>query len=1215
MKNLKSRLVSLLVPLVLILPSLARAQEPVGIVTALKGTARLTRKGTQSSLSFKDSLVLRDIIDTQESSLVRVLFGGKSTVTVRELSRLEVTEELLPGGGVRSVHNLSSGSILVNVARRLMKKGDEVVIRTPNAVGAVRGTIIFAQYNAATAQSTFVLLTGKAVVTPLGQPPITLTPDSAITVSGDASVGVQAGPVVSVSKADSKEILEESETGVTVTEEANQEQTAKAQTEEAAQLASAVVEMTTGETTATSSETEQTNEGTNEESEAESSEQNSEPAESNSAEPATEGTETATNESAGGEIQTASNDPITGGNENGTPTNTPENTVNEPPPVTAGGTGETVTETTQNSVLTLNGETQNLSGQTLYTFDGDTTSAASPFIEVINSNVQQTGSSSLILVSSGANATVSGTLLDSDPSTITTVGDIFRIEPSANLSLSNSLFTDIGGTITAGDNILAIDSGAVTGTSNNPFINFNNSTVSTGNEFLSMNGGSLNLSGPLLTATNGSLSFTSLLGLTGGASLISGGSLMDLTNLNLNLGTNSLVQIANASTLNNTSGPLFRITGGSLTADALVNSDDSGNTFDLTGSILDLTDTTVTLNTLGHDNVNSSDPDNFTLSLQSNEPIVRVNNSTLHVTGISYPGELLSIDGDDLLGATFDGTALIATNNSSVINDGGGLLDLLGDFSTTSTQPLVQINNSSVTTKIDPLFNVFVGSLGSTNINMAGPLASVGSTLTSEKNLFQITGGAVLTSTTTDPFLDFNNATVNVGPGTAQLFEAANGHLFLADSLLHATNSNLTSSDSFLRAFSGSQITSSGSNNPFILLDNSAVSVGNELIGLNGSFLNSSGPLLKVTGGSLSTTSLLNLAGGAILVSGGSLMDLTNLNLNLGSNPLIQIAGGSTLQNTSGPVAQITGGSLTANALVSSDNFGNTLNLTGSLLDLTNTSVTLGNLGHDDTNNTDFVTMSLQGNEPILKLENSTLHVTGTIPQEELISIDSNNLASSTFDGLALIASNNSAITNDGGGLLSLSGNFSTTSTEPLVQIDSSNVTTKIDPLFNVFVETLGSTNINMVGPLASVGSTLSSEKDLFKISGGGAFLTSNTMSPFIYFDNATVNVGPGTAQLFEAANGQLSLMGPLLDAMDSTLNLSDSFLKVYGGSQITSMNPDPLVSLSNTSVMPLGGTLNHLLYLDGFGTTISVADSMFTTQNSDLTFNNPRSPPSTKTP
>ncbi len=157
MKTTIIRYFSLLLALFLVYPSIASAQKPVGIVTALKGSAQLTRTGTQSALSFKDNLILRDIIDTQESSLVRVLFGGKSTVTVRELTRLEVREELLPGGAVRSVHNLSSGSILVNVARRLMGKGDEVVIRTPNAVGAVRGTIINAQYNAALAKSTFAV--------------------------------------------------------------------------------------------------------------------------------------------------------------------------------------------------------------------------------------------------------------------------------------------------------------------------------------------------------------------------------------------------------------------------------------------------------------------------------------------------------------------------------------------------------------------------------------------------------------------------------------------------------------------------------------------------------------------------------------------------------------------------------------------------------------------------------------------------------------------------------------------------------------------------------------------------------------------------------------------------------------------------------------------------------------------------------------------------
>jgi len=269
MKYILFRFASFIVPLLLIVPSLALAQKPVGIVTALKGRAHLIRTGAQTALRFKENVILRDIIDTQESSLVRVLFGGKSTVTVRELSRLEVREELLPGGGVRSVHNLSSGSILVNVARRLMGKGDEVVIRTPNAVGAVRGTIIFAKYNAASAQSTFVLLTGEAIITPQGQPPITLTPDSAVTISGDASVGVQAGPVVSVTQEQSNEILQESETGVTVTEEANQEQTAETQTEEAAQLAEAVVEVATGESTSTSSETEQAKEETKEEGDAE----------------------------------------------------------------------------------------------------------------------------------------------------------------------------------------------------------------------------------------------------------------------------------------------------------------------------------------------------------------------------------------------------------------------------------------------------------------------------------------------------------------------------------------------------------------------------------------------------------------------------------------------------------------------------------------------------------------------------------------------------------------------------------------------------------------------------------------------------------------------------------------------------------------------------------------------------------------------------------
>ncbi|MBI3326105.1 MAG: FecR domain-containing protein, partial [Nitrospinae bacterium] len=160
---------------------LAWAQEPVGVVTALQGTAQLTRPATPTPvvLRFKDGLLLRDIIDTQEKSLARVLFGGKSTVTVKELSRLEVREEVLPTGATRAVHELSSGAILVNVARELMRPGDEVQIRTPNTVAAVRGTTVIAQFIPALSQSILTVLSGTASVTPQGLPPLTLAPNTA----------------------------------------------------------------------------------------------------------------------------------------------------------------------------------------------------------------------------------------------------------------------------------------------------------------------------------------------------------------------------------------------------------------------------------------------------------------------------------------------------------------------------------------------------------------------------------------------------------------------------------------------------------------------------------------------------------------------------------------------------------------------------------------------------------------------------------------------------------------------------------------------------------------------------------------------------------------------------------------------------------------------------------------------------------------------------
>jgi FecR-like protein len=131
--------------LLLVCPALAWAQstgEPgrnVGVVTTLAGNATVVRAALPSPqpLRFKDNVFLRDHITTAERSIVRVLLGGKALVTVRELSALTITEDV-----GRSTIDLSSGKIAMGVLRQRMRPGEVIEIRTPNAIAAIRGTVL-----------------------------------------------------------------------------------------------------------------------------------------------------------------------------------------------------------------------------------------------------------------------------------------------------------------------------------------------------------------------------------------------------------------------------------------------------------------------------------------------------------------------------------------------------------------------------------------------------------------------------------------------------------------------------------------------------------------------------------------------------------------------------------------------------------------------------------------------------------------------------------------------------------------------------------------------------------------------------------------------------------------------------------------------------------------------------------------------------------------
>ena len=73
-------------------------------------------------LQFKDDVYVRDRISTGERSTVRVLLGGKATVTARERSVLTIAE-VFPDENLRSTISVLRG--LVDVTR--LDKGRRIV--------------------------------------------------------------------------------------------------------------------------------------------------------------------------------------------------------------------------------------------------------------------------------------------------------------------------------------------------------------------------------------------------------------------------------------------------------------------------------------------------------------------------------------------------------------------------------------------------------------------------------------------------------------------------------------------------------------------------------------------------------------------------------------------------------------------------------------------------------------------------------------------------------------------------------------------------------------------------------------------------------------------------------------------------------------------------------------------------------------------------------
>jgi hypothetical protein len=154
---------------------------PAGKVSTLIGQATVTRApATPAALKLSDVVFVRDRLATAERSLLKVALGPRAVVTVREPTTPLLTE---PSG--RSPVGIASGkksfALLPPAGGPGAGPGQLYEIRTPNAVAAVRGTILIVETRR---------LSGPA---PDGGPPfhseLSLLEGGPVNVSGGTSGG------------------------------------------------------------------------------------------------------------------------------------------------------------------------------------------------------------------------------------------------------------------------------------------------------------------------------------------------------------------------------------------------------------------------------------------------------------------------------------------------------------------------------------------------------------------------------------------------------------------------------------------------------------------------------------------------------------------------------------------------------------------------------------------------------------------------------------------------------------------------------------------------------------------------------------------------------------------------------------------------------------------------------------------------------------------
>jgi hypothetical protein len=565
-----ARLITRLTPMILTLavwPGAALAQTAgnggrgVGVVTTLAGTVTVARAALPAPkpLQFKDDVFVRDHIATAEKSVVRVLLGGKALVTVRELSSLTITEET-----GRSTVDLTSGKIAMGVVRQRMRPGEVIEIRTPNAIAAIRGTVLVVEL----------------IPAPGGAPGRPSYTTKVHVLHGLVEVSDPNNPGAPAAKVGTLESW--SRTGSAPFSQTTLSPVAAervfADLRSAPQIAEGPTEFMAAVTTREQAKALAVAEFLAPEMAGAGAGGDDGPA----AAPSTQSTGTPG-------ITDAPVVPIVASAPAGRPA---------PAPTTGAPTGQ--------AQLSYNGQTVVLPGSLYSLTAGQTDSPTVPILEAVNSSLSVR--QSLMDVTGGATFSSTGTapLLYLDPSKLS-AASVLTLTGGATFRLSGTLFQDANGGLDLGSDILQASGGvSLIGSGASALVDLVGSSASTAGGLLTVSGGAVmdlvNASAPLLSLTRRAALTTerSLVDLSNGATVklsqmtALSASALTIKGHGVSLGGNAtmtvagdLFRLANGSTLTITNGALLSLSGTSSlnVTGALINFIGTGNTLSITNNL------------------------------------------------------------------------------------------------------------------------------------------------------------------------------------------------------------------------------------------------------------------------------------------------------------------------------------------------------------------------------------------------------------------------------------------------------------------------------------------------------------------------------------------------------------------------------------------------------------------------------------------------------